>query len=62
VGLIDKGYSLPYLDGLIVGFDGLSRSRGSRNWFADGDETTEALEFAAGMSDGRHARRLLAPL
>jgi hypothetical protein len=61
VELGEKGYSLPYVDGLIIGFDGLSRSCGSHYWLANGDETTVAVEYIAGIDDGTHARLLVNP-
>ncbi len=61
VALTEEGYALPYLDGLLVGFDGLSLLCRSRTWLAQGEESSEALEFVAGVVDGRQARRLFKP-
>jgi len=61
IGLTEKGYTLPYLDGLIVGFDGLPLLCRSRAWLAQGEESSEALEFVAGVVDGRQARRSFKP-
>jgi len=61
LGLARMGFTIAYLDGLIVGWDGLSLRCQSRNWLTQDEESDEALDYVAGVIDGRLARRRFNP-
>src|SRR5262249_24744791 len=61
VDLARNRYSLPYLDGVIVGSATLPPQQGSGPWLVNGQDSDLALDFVVGVLDGRRARRMFGP-